>query len=57
MGKLNYWTAKKSSNIPLGYNLGCIMRLNRMRKLTMYGESCNNSLMLVNWVFLFLYVG
>ena len=57
MGHLHSWTSKKSSMIPLGSNLGCIIRLNRMMKLTMHEESWNDQLMLVNWMYLFLNVG
>ena len=57
MGHLNFWTANKSSTIPLGYKLGCIICLNRMRNLTMHRDSWRYLLILVNWMFLFLYVG
>ena len=56
MGHLTSCTAKNSSMIPLGSNLGSIMNLNRTRKLTIHGESWNNSLMLVNLMSSFLYV-
>ena len=56
-GPLTFWTAKNNSTITLVSNLVCTMYLNRTRKLTIYRESCNDSLMLVNWMFLFLYVG
>ena len=57
IGYLHYWTAKKSKTIPLVSNLGCNMHLNKIRNLKMHIESWNDSLMLVNWMFLFLYVG
>ena len=57
MGPLNPWTAKNISMIPLESNLGCIMRLNRMSKIIMHGESWNDSLMLIYLMFSFLHVG
>ena len=45
------------STIPLGSNLGYTVHLNRMINIKVHEESWNDLLMLVNWMFLFLYVG
>ena len=57
MGYLHFWTDKINSKTPLESNLGCTMHLNNTRDITMHRDIWNYSLMLVNWVFLFLYVG
>ena len=57
MGHIIFWTAKMNSTIPLEYNLRCTIHFKSVRNFTMHGEVWNNFSMLVNWMFIFLYVG
>ena len=55
-GPLAFLDSQDNLTIPLGSNVGCTMHFNMMRNLMMHGDIWNILSMLVDWMFLFLYV-